>query len=101
MLQGGGRRMRFSDALANGFGAMAEFKRRSPSAGDLRPGGDVAAVARAYEQAGARAMSVLVDERFAGAWDDLHAAREATSLPLLAKGFFQSDDDLRTAAIAG
>jgi indole-3-glycerol phosphate synthase/phosphoribosylanthranilate isomerase len=94
--------VRFSEALAApGFGAIAEFKRRSPSAGDLRPAGDVAAVARAYEQAGARAMSVLVDERFAGAWDDLHAAREATSLPLLAKGFFVTDDDLRTAAIAG
>ena len=58
--------VRFADALAApGFGAIAEFKRRSPSAGDLRPGGDVAEVARAYERAGARAMSVLVDERFA------------------------------------
>jgi indole-3-glycerol phosphate synthase/phosphoribosylanthranilate isomerase len=94
--------MRFADALAApGFGAIAEFKRRSPSAGDLRPAGDVAAVARAYEQAGARAMSVLVDERFSGAWEDLRAAREAASLPLLAKGFFSSDDDLRTAALAG
>ena len=72
-----------ADALAApGFGAIAEFKRRSPSAGDLRPGGDVAAVARTYEAAGARAMSVLVDERFAGAWDDLRAARDACSLPL-------------------
>lgn len=94
--------MRFADALAApGFGAIAEFKRRSPSAGDLRPAGDVAAVARAYEEAGARAMSVLVDERFAGAWDDLRAARKVVSLPLLAKGFFTSDDDLRTAALAG
>jgi indole-3-glycerol phosphate synthase/phosphoribosylanthranilate isomerase len=94
--------MRFAEALAApGFGAIAEFKRRSPSAGDLRPGGDVADVARAYERAGARAMSVLVDERFAGAWDDLRAAREATSLPLLAKGFFADADDLRTAATAG
>lgn len=94
--------MRFADALAApGFGAIAEFKRRSPSAGDLRPAGDVAAVARVYEEAGARAMSVLVDERFAGAWDDLRAARKVVSLPLLAKGFFTSDDDLRTAALAG
>ncbi len=94
--------MRFASALAApGFGAIAEFKRRSPSAGELRPAGDVAAVARAYEQAGARAMSVLVDERFAGAWADLRAARAAASLPLLAKGFFSSDDDLRTAALAG
>jgi indole-3-glycerol phosphate synthase/phosphoribosylanthranilate isomerase len=94
--------VKFADALrAEGFGAIAEFKRRSPSAGDLRAGGDVKEVARAYERAGARAMSVLVDERFAGAWDDLRAARAATSLPLLAKGFFREDDDLRTAALAG
>jgi indole-3-glycerol phosphate synthase/phosphoribosylanthranilate isomerase len=46
-------------------------------------------------------MSVLVDERFAGSWDDLRAAREATALPLLAKGFFSTDDDLRTAREAG
>ena len=94
--------MKFADAVAApGFGAIAEFKRRSPSAGDLRAGGDVAAVARAYERAGARAMSVLVDERFAGAWDDLRAARDACSLPLLAKGFFSDADDLRTAVLAG
>src|SRR6267142_2497863 len=73
----------------------------SPSPGDLRPGGDVVTVARAYEQAGARAMSVLVDERFAGSWDDLRAARAATSLPLLAKGFFSNADHLRKAREAG
>jgi indole-3-glycerol phosphate synthase/phosphoribosylanthranilate isomerase len=93
--------MRFADALREGFGAIGEFKRRSPSAGDLRPEGDVAAVARSYEAAGARAMSVLVDERFAGTWDDLRAARGATSLPLLAKGFFSDARDLRTAREAG
>src|SRR5689334_23575235 len=94
--------MRFADALrAPGFGAVAEFKRRSPSAGDLRPGGDVVAVARSYEANGARVMSVLVDERFAGTWDDLRAARAATSLPLLAKGFFSTPEHLRTAKEAG
>jgi indole-3-glycerol phosphate synthase/phosphoribosylanthranilate isomerase len=93
--------MRFADALRRGFGAIGEFKRRSPSAGDLRPDGDVAAVARSYEAAGARAMSVLVDERFAGTWDDLRTARAATSLPLLAKGFFTNAGDLRTAREAG
>jgi indole-3-glycerol phosphate synthase/phosphoribosylanthranilate isomerase len=94
--------MRFTAALSRpGFGAVAEFKRRSPSAGDLRPGGDVAEVARTYERAGARAMSVLVDERFGGWWDDLRAARAATTLPLLAKGFFAMPNDLRTAREAG
>src|SRR6266700_774217 len=93
--------MRFADALRDGFGAVAEFKRRSPSAGDLRPDGDPVAVARGYEAAGARAMSVLVDERFAGSWDDLRAARASTSLPLLAKGFFSTGDHLRTAREAG
>ena len=94
--------MRFAEALrATGFGAIAEFKRRSPSAGDLRADGDVAAVARSFSAGGARAMSVLVDARFGGSWDDLRAARAATSMPLLAKGFFREEDDLRTAALAG
>ncbi|MFL5962478.1 MAG: hypothetical protein ACJ757_06250 [Gaiellaceae bacterium] len=94
--------MKFTDALsAPGFGAIAEFKRRSPSAGDLRPGGNVTQVARLYEAAGARAMSVLVDERFGGSWDDLRAARAATSLPLLAKGFFSSAADFEQAREAG
>src|SRR5262249_29155827 len=101
---GHGRRghVRFADALAAPrFGAVAEFKRRSPSAGDLRPGGDVVAVARAYEANGARAMSVLVDERFGGWWEDVRAARRATGLPLLAKGFFSTAEHLRTARDAG
>ena len=94
--------MRLHDALtAPGFGAIAEFKRRSPSAGDLRPGGDVADVALGYAAGGARAMSVLVDERFDGSWDDLRAARAATDLPLLAKGFFSTSDHLREAREAG
>ncbi|HEV2590808.1 MAG TPA: bifunctional indole-3-glycerol phosphate synthase/phosphoribosylanthranilate isomerase [Gaiellaceae bacterium] len=93
--------MRFEDALRGGFGAIAEFKRRSPSAGDLRPAGDPGEVAKQYERGGAAAMSVLVDERFAGTWDDLRAARAASSLPLLAKGFFSTPEHLRTARDAG
>ncbi|NUR76531.1 MAG: bifunctional indole-3-glycerol phosphate synthase/phosphoribosylanthranilate isomerase [Thermoleophilia bacterium] len=94
--------MRFRDALsAPGFGAIAEFKRRSPSAGDLRPDGDIAEVARAYESGRARAMSVLVDERFGGTWDDLRTARAATKLPLLAKGFFSTPAHLEQARGAG
>jgi indole-3-glycerol phosphate synthase/phosphoribosylanthranilate isomerase len=93
---------RLRDALAApGLAAIAEFKRRSPSAGDIRPGADVRRHAAAYEHAGAAAMSVLVDERFGGSWDDLRAARATTPLPLLAKGFFSAPDDLRTAREAG
>ena len=93
---------RFADALAQpGLTAIAEVKRRSPSAGDLRPDADPAALASAYERAGAAAASILVDERFGGTWDDLRAARAAAGLPLLAKGFFSREDDLRTAKEAG
>jgi indole-3-glycerol phosphate synthase/phosphoribosylanthranilate isomerase len=93
---------RFVDALSrSGLGAIAEIKRRSPSAGDLRPDADPARIAADYGRAGAAAVSVLVDERFAGTWDDLRAARAATDVPLLAKGFFSSADDLRTAKESG
>jgi indole-3-glycerol phosphate synthase len=93
---------RFTAALRTpGLGAIAEIKRRSPSAGDLRPDADPARIAPAYAAAGAAAVSVLVDERFGGSWDDLRAARRASEVPLLAKGFFSSEDDLRTAKGAG
>jgi indole-3-glycerol phosphate synthase/phosphoribosylanthranilate isomerase len=93
---------RFADALrAPGLGAIAEIKRRSPSAGDLRPDADPGAIAAAYARAGAAAISVLVDERFAGSWDDLRAARAATDAPLLAKGFFSTREHLETAREAG
>ena len=93
---------RFADALRRpGLGAIAEIKRRSPSAGALRPGADAGAIAAAYAAAGASAISVLVDERFDGSWGDLRAARAATGAPLLAKGFFSTDEHLETARAAG
>jgi indole-3-glycerol phosphate synthase / phosphoribosylanthranilate isomerase len=93
---------RFAEALRTpALGAIAEIKRRSPSAGDLRPDADPARIAAAYTAAGAAAISVLVDERFAGTWADLRAARSATDAPLLAKGFFSTADDLRTAKESG
>jgi indole-3-glycerol phosphate synthase len=94
--------VRFRDALAQpGLGAVAEIKRRSPSLGDIRPDAEPGPIAAAYARAGAAAVSVLVDERFGGDWDDLRAARSATTVPLLAKGFFSTDDHLRTAKDAG
>lgn len=94
--------MRFRDALAGpGLGAIAEIKRRSPSLGDIRPAADPARIAREYALAGAAAVSVLVDERFGGSWDDLRAARASSGVPLLAKGFFSTGEQLRTAKEAG
>jgi indole-3-glycerol phosphate synthase len=94
--------VRLREALSrDGLGAIAEFKRRSPSAGDIRPGADPAEFARAYERGGASAMSVLVDERFGGSVEDLAAARAATTLPLLAKGFFSDERDLARLREAG
>jgi indole-3-glycerol phosphate synthase/phosphoribosylanthranilate isomerase len=93
---------RFRDALAgSGLAAVAEVKRRSPSAGDLRPDADPAALAAAFEREGAAAVSILVDERFAGTLDDLRAARAATRLPLLGKGFFTEDGQLDELKEAG
>ena len=93
---------RFAEALARpGLQAIAEVKRRSPSAGDLRPGADPAQLALAFARSGAAAISVLVDDRFGGSLDDLRAARAATDAPLLGKGFFTGEDDLRALHEAG
>jgi len=93
---------RFRDALAGpGLSAVAEVKRRSPSAGDLRPDADPAKLAAQFSSAGASAVSVLVDERFGGSLDDLRAARAATTVPLLAKGFFREELQILQARVAG
>ena len=93
---------RFRDALAGpGLAAIAEVKRRSPSAGELRPDADPARLAAEFERAGAAAVSILVDERFAGSPADLTAARSASRLPLLAKGFFATTEELTELRQAG
>jgi indole-3-glycerol phosphate synthase / phosphoribosylanthranilate isomerase len=93
---------RFRDSLAApGLGVIAEVKRRSPSAGDLRPNADPARLAAQFANAGAAAISILVDERFGGSLEDLKAARAATTAPLLAKGFFTEELDLLKLKLAG
>jgi indole-3-glycerol phosphate synthase / phosphoribosylanthranilate isomerase len=94
--------MRFADALAGPeLSAIAEFKRRSPSMGDIRPDARIEEFVPAYARGGASAVSVLVDERLAGTLDDLRAARAVTNLPLLAKGFFSTEEQLRDVREAG
>ncbi|MGB2876173.1 MAG: hypothetical protein WBB76_11960 [Gaiellaceae bacterium] len=93
---------RFRDALARpGLAGIAEVKRRSPSAGDLRVDADPAQLALAFERSGAAAVSVLVDARFGGAVEDLRVARATSTVPLLAKGFFRTGEQLVELRRAG
>jgi indole-3-glycerol phosphate synthase len=79
----------FSEALARpGTSVIAEYKRRSPSAGTIREGASVAEIARAYERGGAAALSILTEEEnFGGSLADLHEAASTSDLPVLRKDF--------------
>ncbi len=79
----------FHEALARpGTSLIAEHKRRSPSAGEIREGASVTEIVRAYERGGAAALSILTEERhFGGSLADLTEARAASELPILRKDF--------------
>jgi indole-3-glycerol phosphate synthase len=81
---------------------VGEIKRRSPSKGDLDARLDPRELARAYERGGASCLSVLTDaDFFGGSADDLLAAREACSLPVLRKDFTVSLRDVADARLMG
>ena len=87
---------------ANEVRLLAEIKRRSPSAGSIRPGSSPEQVARDYQQGGAAALSVLTDrEYFDGSLEALQAARAAVDLPLLRKDFTIDPLQLWEARAAG
>src|SRR3954451_21321972 len=81
---------------------IAEFKRRSPSAGTIRNDLSAGNVATRYERGGACAISVLTDEQyFGGSILDLGAIRESTALPLLRKDFIIDEIQIYEAAAVG
>ena len=93
----------FMEALVRpGLSLVAEFKRRSPSAGAIAADASVPDVVQAFERGGAAALSVLTDEaHFGGSLDDLRAGREACDLPILRKDFVVDPYQLYEAAVNG
>lgn len=85
-----------------GVSLIAECKKASPSRGLLVPDYDPVRLARAYEKAGARAISVLTDARhFQGSLAHLRDVREAVGIPVLRKDFIFDPYQVYEARAAG
>ena len=81
---------------------IAEIKRRSPGAGDIRPDLDPVQLAPTYEKGGASALSVLTDsEYFGGRLEDLSLARGLVAVPVLRKDFLIDPSQVYQARAAG
>jgi indole-3-glycerol phosphate synthase len=94
---------RLREALSReGIGVIAEFKRRSPSAGTLRERAELTEIVPAYERGGAVAVSILTEgPNFEGSLEDLRAARGVCELPLLRKDFIVDPYQLHEARAHG
>ena len=95
--------MQFKESLKKpGTRIIAEFKRASPSMGDIDLSADPAERARLYAEGGAAAMSVLCEgPRFKGSPEDLKKAKAAADIPLLAKDFISTKERLVEVRNAG
>jgi indole-3-glycerol phosphate synthase len=86
---------------------IAEIKRRSPSAGEIKSGASALEQARSYHAAGADALSILTDTKyFGGSLDDLREVTSglagfAQSLPSLRKDFMVHPIQVLQAREAG
>ncbi len=81
---------------------IAEVKRASPSVGVIADDASPSALGRAYQAAGATAVSVLTEPRhFHGSLADLRAVRSSVSLPVLRKDFHVHPSQLIEARAAG
>jgi indole-3-glycerol phosphate synthase len=86
----------------DGTNIIGEFKRASPSLGQIRGDADPVQVAALYETAGVCAISVLTEpESFHGSLEDLRRVREVTKLPILQKDFVVDEYQIDEAAVAG
>ncbi|OIK09564.1 indole-3-glycerol phosphate synthase [Bacillus sp. MUM 116] len=87
---------------AEEISVIAEFKRASPSKGDINQSLNPTKQAQQYECAGATAISVLTDQTFfKGSYADLMAVREAVGLPILCKDFVIDPVQIDHAAKSG
>ncbi len=93
----------FREALTRpGVSVIAEHKRRSPSAGEIRAGSTVPEIVSAYERGGAAALSILTEgPHFAGSLDDLRDAQNASGLPILRKDFIVTRYQVYESAVVG
>lgn len=94
----------FKQALVDSpTGIIAEFKRRSPSKGEINMAADVATVVAGYSRNGAACCSILTDTPFfGGALTDFAVARMTVSdTPLIRKEFIVDADQIREAAAVG
>jgi indole-3-glycerol phosphate synthase len=85
-----------------GSGIIAEFKRKSPSKGNIHAGADAVSVTQSYQSAGASAVSILTDVEFFGGSDqDLVEARTQLSIPILRKEFIIDTYQIHEAKAMG